>query len=395
MVKKNYFLLFFIVFLSTFSLLKVFNNAVNLDTYEYGEWLINYQSGFIRRGLSGEIIFQLSKIFNNNLQLAYFVILSIICLMFYRLNYILLKNIKFNFFTILVLFSPLLYFFFIIINGVGIRKEILLFLFYLWYLISISSKHFNKNSLWKFIFIFPILLFIHEGIFFYLPYVLIPILLVKKKREYKNFIPHFLVLIFISTISMVILFFFRGSEKSVYEICQSLINYTPIGCLERGPIFALKHNLLKDQTNNSMLFFYLSASYTSWIGYLTYIIYSFIPLILLFNFAKIKNKIFYILIYFLIIVFSFPLFHVAEDWSRWFSIHIHLTVFLLFFLQNKKIIKYEISKNAKKFNDFFMNKKVLFFLLLLTYCTFLHHEEYFSKDTKLEFTYYKIFKDLN
>ncbi len=395
MVKKNYFLLFFIVFLSTFSLLKVFNNAVNLDTYEYGEWLINYQSGFIRRGLSGEIIFQLSKIFNSNLQLAYFVILSIICLMFYRLNYILLKNIKFNFFTILVLFSPLLYFFFIIINGVGIRKEILLFLFYLWYLISISSKNFNKNSLWKFIFIFPILLFIHEGIFFYLPYILIPIFLVKKKVEYKNFIPHFFVLIFISTISMIILFFFRGSEKSVYEICQSLINYTPIGCLERGPIFALKDNLLRDPSNNSMLFFYFKASYMSWTGYLTYIIYSFIPLILLFKFAKIKNKIFYILIYFLIIVFSFPLFHVAEDWSRWFSIHIHLTVFLLFFLQNKKMIKYEISKKAKKFNDFFINRKVLFFLLLLTYCTFLHHEEYFSRDTKLEFTYYKIFKDLN
>ena len=395
MVKKNYFLLFFIVFLSTFSLLKVFNNAVNLDTYEYGEWLINYQSGFIRRGLSGEIIFQLSKIFNSNLQLAYFVILSIICLMFYRLNYILLKNIKFNFFTILVLFSPLLYFFFIIINGVGIRKEILLFLFYLWYLINISSKNFNKNSLWKFIFIFPILLFIHEGIFFYLPYILIPILLVKKKVEYKNFIPHFFVLIFISTISMIILFFFKGSEKSVYEICQSLINYPPIGCLERGPIFALKNSLLKDQANNSMLFFYFDASYTSWIGYLTYIIYSFIPLILLLKFAKIKNKIFYILIYFLIIIFSFPLFHVAEDWSRWFSIHIHLTVFLLFFLQNKKMIKYEIGKNAKKFNNFFMNRKVLFFLLLLTYCTFLHHEEYFSKDTKLEFTYYKIFRDLN
>ena len=89
MVKKNYFLLFFIVFLSTFSLLKVFNNAVNLDTYEHGEWLISYQSGFIKSGLSCEIIFQPSKMFNGNLQLTYFVILSGICLMFYRLNYIL------------------------------------------------------------------------------------------------------------------------------------------------------------------------------------------------------------------------------------------------------------------------------------------------------------------
>ena len=166
MVKKNYFLIFFFVFLSTFSLLKIFNNVVNLDTYEYGEWLINYQSGFIRRGLSGEIIFQLSRLFNNNLQLTYFTILSIICLIFYRLNYILLKNIKFNFFTVLILFSPLLYFFFILINGVGIRKEILLFLFYLWYLTSISSVGFNKNSLWKFIFIFLFFCLFTKACFF-------------------------------------------------------------------------------------------------------------------------------------------------------------------------------------------------------------------------------------
>ena len=395
MTKKNYFLIFFFIFLSTFSLLKIFNNLVNLDTYEYGEWLINYQSGFIRRGLSGEIIFQLSKVFGNNLQLTFFIILSLICLIFYRLNYILFKNIKFNFFTILVLFSPLLYFFFILINGVGIRKEILLFIFYLWYLLSISNKSFNKNNLWKFIFIFPFLLFIHEGIFFYLPYIVIPILLIKKKVEFKNFIPHFFVLIFISIISMIIIYLFKGSEKSAYEICQSLKTYAPIGCLERGPIYALKNDLLKDQANNSMLVFYLDANFISWLGYLTYIIYSFFPLILLLKFAEIKNKLFYILIYFFIIIFSLPLFHVAEDWSRWFSIHIHLTVFLLFFLQNNKIIKYKMSRTAEKTNNFFMSKKLLLFLLLFIYSTFLHHEEYFSKDTKLEVTYYKILNDLN
>ena len=395
MVKKNYFLIFFIIFLSTFALLKIFNNAVNLDSYEYGEWLINYQSGFIRRGLSGEIIFQLSKIFGNNLQITFFIILSIICIIFYRLNYVLLKDIKFNIFTILVLFSPLLYFFFILINGVGIRKEILLFIFYLWYLINISSRNFNNKDLWKFIFIFPVLLFVHEGIFFYLPYIFLPILLIKKKEEYKSFIPHFSVLIFTSILSMIIIYFFKGSEKSTFEICQSLKTYTPIGCLERGPIFALKNDILKDQANNSMLFFYLGASFTSWLGYLIYVIYSFIPLILLFKFAVIKNKFSYIIIYFFTIIFSLPLFHVAEDWSRWFSIHIHLTVFLIFFLQNNKIIKYKISINSKKINDFFMKKKVLFFLLLFSYCTFFHHEEYFSRDTKLEFTYYKIFSEIN
>ena len=249
--------------------------------------------------------------------------------------------------------------------------------------------------MWKFIFIFPFLLFIHEGIFFYLPYIVIPILLIKKKEEFKNFIPHFFVLIFISIISMIIIYLFKGSEKSAYEICQSLKTYAPIGCLERGPIYALKNDLLKDQANNSMLFFYLDANFISWLGYLTYVIYSFFPLILLLKFAEIKNKLFYILIYFFIIIFSLPLFHVAEDWSRWFSIHIHLTVFLLFFLQNNKIIKYKMSRTTEKTNNFFMSKKLLLFLLLFIYSTFLHHEEYFSKDTKLEVTYYKILNDLN
>ena len=143
MVKKNSFLLFFFVFLSTFSLIKLFGNSINLDTYEYGEWLINYQSGFIRRGIVGETIYKLSYIFNNNIQISFFIILSFICLLYYRLNYILLKNIKFDFLNIFIIFSPLFYLFFVIINGVGIRKEILLYVFYLWYLTELSSKNFN------------------------------------------------------------------------------------------------------------------------------------------------------------------------------------------------------------------------------------------------------------
>ena len=39
-----------------------------------------------------------------------------------------------------------------------------------------------------------------------------------------------------------------------------------------------------------------------------------------------------------------------------------------------------------------MKKKILFFLLLLA-STFFHHEEYFSRDTKFEFNYYKIFSE--
>ena len=89
--------------------------------WEYGEWLINYQYGFVRRGLVGELIFSLSKIFYNNIEIAYCVILSSIVILYYSLNYQFLKNSKLNFINLLIIFSPLFYLFFIVISKVGIR----------------------------------------------------------------------------------------------------------------------------------------------------------------------------------------------------------------------------------------------------------------------------------
>ena len=59
--KKYLSTFFFLLFL--FSVIKLTDNAINLDAWEYGEWLINYQEGFIRRGLIGELIFNFSNLF--------------------------------------------------------------------------------------------------------------------------------------------------------------------------------------------------------------------------------------------------------------------------------------------------------------------------------------------
>ena len=114
MYKKNYFLISFFVVLSIFSLVKLYDNSVNLDTFEYGEWLINYQHGFVRRGIIGEAIYLFSYLFKNNLQLSFFIIISLISLTYYYLNYILLKKIELNFVFYFLIFSPLFYVFFII-----------------------------------------------------------------------------------------------------------------------------------------------------------------------------------------------------------------------------------------------------------------------------------------
>ena len=61
---KNYFILTFFVILSIGAVIRLIDNAIQLDAWQYGEWLINYQNGFVRRGLIGEGIYLISLILN-------------------------------------------------------------------------------------------------------------------------------------------------------------------------------------------------------------------------------------------------------------------------------------------------------------------------------------------
>ena len=128
---KNYFILTFFVILSIGAVIRLIDNAIQLDAWQYGEWLINYQNGFVRRGLIGEGIYLISLILNNNLQIAFILGISFIVLFYYYLNYQLIKNIKHNFITYFIIFSPLFYLFFVVISKIGIKKELILYTFYL------------------------------------------------------------------------------------------------------------------------------------------------------------------------------------------------------------------------------------------------------------------------
>ena len=402
MYKKNIFLIIFFAFLSIFSLIKLYDHAASLATFEYGEWLINYQYGFVRRGLVGEIIYLFSIIFNNNIQITFFIIISFICLIYYFLNYYFIKDIKFNFVYFLIIFSPLFYLFFVVISKIGIRKEIILYIFYLLYLLHLSSKNFKLKKNWKFIFAFPLLLFNHESAFFYLPYIILPLLFLIEKKDLKNLVFQIFTLIVLSSFIMILLYFNKGTLAHTINICLSLGNYAPTKCDWWGPIAALRLDLLKNIEGKSLSFFYLSANYKTWLGFLFYIFYGFISFFIYLRFVNVNynnsidGKKLFFLVYPAILGFSLPLFHIAEDWSRWFSIHFHLLAFLIFFLQRTKIVNFENDLKFIKINDYLIKKrkKFLFIILLLFYATSLHHHHFFFKGVKLEFTYYKIFKKI-
>ena len=413
--KKNYFLLIFFIILSIFALLRIIDNAIQLDAWQYGEWLINYQNGFVRRGLIGEFIYFISRIFKNNLQITFIITLSLIVLFYYYLNYQLLKNIKHNFITYFIIFSPLFYLFFVVISKIGIKKELVLYIYYLIYLLSLSSINFKIKKNWKFIIVFPLLLLNHEGHFFYLPYIILPLLFIIKKNEFKILIYQSLLLLLVSSITMVLLYNFKGSAEHTLIICESLKQYVPAKCDWWGPVAGLKTDvsissvgsyLQSNETNKSIIdgnyFFYIFNEPATYIKFIFYISYSFFPLYIFIKFFNFKgNYLFidnkkYLAVYTTAFIFSIPLFHLAEDWSRWFSIHFHLTSLLFFFLIKKQVVSFKSILAFKKINDYFFNKKNIkyFIVCLFLYSTMFHHHHFFWKGVKLKFTYYKVFKKL-
>ena len=103
---NNYFLLFttFIFFTAVYWLYRK-HNVGNDSTIS--EWFINYEGGFTRRGIIGQISFELADFFNLRLRFVIFVSQSITYFVYMFLIYKFIKNIPQNISTIIAIYSPL------------------------------------------------------------------------------------------------------------------------------------------------------------------------------------------------------------------------------------------------------------------------------------------------
>ena len=67
-IRFNQWFKVYLVVLYLFASFFLYQKYNNLSEWTISEWLINYQGGFTRRGLLGEIVFQFSKIFSTTLR---------------------------------------------------------------------------------------------------------------------------------------------------------------------------------------------------------------------------------------------------------------------------------------------------------------------------------------
>lgn len=196
-----------------------------LSLFFQSDFYINYQSGFIRRGLDGEIIFQLSQYFTINpfeIQIFYSVFglfaFSVILAFF-----ILGKKIPYY-----ILFSPAL----LITSAYTseIRKDHLLMLLYFVMIFTLTKKKWTKIpyfTLANLFLIFGILL--HELFFFFsfFPLVILYILKDNYVFDVKKLALSIMYLLPSIALFLVVCFLFQGNERNASVMIDSWKSLNP------------------------------------------------------------------------------------------------------------------------------------------------------------------------
>ena len=321
------------------------------------EWLINYEGGFTKRGLIGQIAIHLSEFFDTNLRqsILFFQIFSIGIYYLLLINFF--KSIKFNKIIILGIFTPIFLLYPVAEIEVLGRKEIIIFSFYLIYL---TLQNFRQKNYYR-IFLLPLLMLIWEPVVF------------------------FFIFWFIVDYSEDV---FEKNNKSLVKYLLTYIPAILIGVyIALNPISEIAHNnmviFLKENFNENC---YMSCalllskstiydqfklnfeifSFEIFLRYFLIILIGFGPLFILIKFSqfkKLSSKIFL----FLILLPIFILFMMMSDWGRIVNIFYTFSIISFLYLYKKKllVLNKEISENffVKGFN-----KKYIYTIFFIIFC---------------------------
>jgi hypothetical protein len=306
-----------------------------------GDWLINYQGGFIRRGFLGECVYQLSIYSKWSAGLIVFYLQLIFYFSFFIFTYLSILKQKQLYSHWLLIFSPFIFYFQVLDPQGGFRKEIIIFsilAFTVWAANKFNPKRFEVIIYFILLF-YPLVILSHEMLAICLPYILIiyflKVPLTKKRLLYLIALSSISILTFLACIND------HGSSSNIISIMKSLdiVGYEiyddggAIHWLDRSTAYTF-NDVKYHIENSSFLTIYFFCSLLS--------LLAFIPL-----FQKIrqflKNKIVLVL---LVIVFVglIALCAVAFDWGRYIYIQL-VSLFLITLVIDKNIKETKYSGN--------------------------------------------------
>jgi hypothetical protein len=292
------------------------------NAFKTGDWLINYQAGFVRRGLIGEILFDLSSLGLNLLWLV-FVVQSAIYLAIAYLILRLFFDKQRNISDLLFIFSPAFVFLFPFydIPG-GFRKETLIFLSFLLLVIGLKKCKYNNVLIAASFMTYLLAVFSHEMAVFTFPYFIYLLYNEFRIRPDKNYYYGIYIALYLAAavVGLVISMIYHGDKYTVFGICESLTRkgLTP-------QVFDGAIAWLKDTPGDAMRKVAAIAINNHYEYYFHPIFLSLLP-VFYFGYHKMNRGIMIVSLLFMI-----PLFITGMDWGRWicvwiFFIYTHLLV---------------------------------------------------------------------
>ncbi len=364
-LKKKF--LIFIILNIFFVFFYLFVKHTNTNDSSISEWLINYQGGFTRRGLGGEINILISNIFDIPLRQSIFIFQSIIHISYLLmiLNYF--KDFRFNIFQIFALFAPIFILYPIAEIEVLGRKEILLFLFFI-ISIYVCDKKYSPNVLNnKVFFLFPIICLIWEQSVLFAPYFAILIIKKNNLKTFKEVLIKLLLVFSLSILTFLIIFISPLSSQGHEIMCSYLFNEFGERCYMSASLL-IKNTIYFD----TLEVVHGNANYEHYLRYLLIFLIGFLPLhILLFqnsfvdkaNYISKNFRLF--AIFFILYLPSIPLFIFGYDWGRWINILYSFSVLLYFYFLKSGYITNNINIQKPLLISIFNKKKFLIPLFII------------------------------
>ena len=321
------------------------------------EWLINYEGGFTKRGLIGQIAINFSELFNYSLResIFFFQVLSIAT--YYLLLISFFRSIKFNKLILLAIFTPIFLLYPVAEIEVLGRKEIIIFSFYLIYL---SLQNFRQKNYFR-IFLLPLLILIWEPVvFFFIFWLIVDYLEGVFEKNYKSLIKYLFT--FIPAISIGIFIALNPiSEIDHRNMAIFLKENFNEECYMSCGLLLSKSSIYDQFKANFNLF-----NFEIFLRYFLIILIGFGPLFILIKFSQFR-KLNYKIFLFLVAPPIFILFMMMSDWGRIVNIFYTFSIISFLYIYKKKfvIISNEILEN---FFIKILNRKYIFTIFFIIFC---------------------------
>ena len=282
----NFYIVIYLIILFFFSVFFLYQKHEVSNDSTISEWLINYEGGFTKRGLIGQLSIYLSNFFTIKLREIIFILQTLMVGVYFVLIYQFLKNISYNKIFIFAIFTPIFILYPIAEIEVLARKEIFIFIYFLIYtFIPIEKKTY------KFFYklcLLPIAILIWEPVIFFILFFLFLDLIENKIKkidklfflQITSYFPSILLAIYIALNPI--------SDESHKLMANSLMENFNENCYMSCELLKTKSSIYQQFQGN-----FDKYSLEIFIRYILIIIIGFGPLfILLFN-SKIKNEVFF------------------------------------------------------------------------------------------------------